>query len=243
MKTILYIHGMGGGEDSRIPAFLNDWFGENQPDIRVIVRTYDFHPERAAAQIDAWYAELQPDLVIGESLGSVHAIALYGRLNPGHQTAAAPLLLVSPALNAPKFLYALRTLAHIPAARKLLQRINKPREGRRQALDFAPETLGAWGAYRLSRQPLKQGDPGLGGAFPEGSLSRLLRSQGHPAQTPAPVYAFFGRRDHYRRSGVVSLKQWRRTFGPGTYALYDGTHFMEETYLRELLIPAIRERI
>ena len=60
---------------------------------------------------------------------------------------------------------------------------------------------------------------------------------------PAPTYAFFGRRDHYRRSGVVSLRQWRRTFGPGTYALYDGTHFMEEPYLRELLIPAILERI
>ena len=226
MKTILYIHGMGGGEDSRIPSILNDWFGANRQDIRVIVRTYDFHPDRAAAQVDAWYAELQPDLVIGESLGSVHALALLARRSSGGmhpQTVAPPsssnalpafpLLLVSPALNAPKFLYALRGIARIPAARKLLQRIYKPREGRRQVLDFAPETLSAWGAWRPLRQSLK------------------------------PVYAFFGRRDHYRRSGVVSLRQWRRTFGPGTYALYDGTHFMEETYLRELLIPAILERI
>ena len=79
MKTILYIHGMGGGEDSRIPAFLNDWFGAQRPDIRVVVRTYDFHPDRAAAQIDAWYAEVQPDLVIGESMGAVHALALLTR--------------------------------------------------------------------------------------------------------------------------------------------------------------------
>ena len=273
MKTVLYIHGMGGGQDSRIPSILNDWFGATQPDIRVVVRTYDFHPERAAAQIDAWYAELQPDLVIGESLGSVHALALLARRSSGADGAttlrgcrdvapsggmhpqtvappsssgalpAFPLLLVSPALNAPKFLYALRGIARIPAARKLLQRIYKPREGRRQALDFMPETLRAWGVYRRFLQSFKPGDPGLGGAFPEGSLSLLLRDQGQAARTPAPVYAFFGRRDHYRRSGVVSLRQWRRTFGPGTYALYDGTHFMEETYLRELLIPAIRERI
>ena len=83
MKTILYIHGMGGGEDSRIPAFLNDWFGAMRPDIRVVVRTYDFHPDRAAAQIDAWYEELQPALVIGESLGANHALALYNRRFPG----------------------------------------------------------------------------------------------------------------------------------------------------------------
>ena len=79
MKTILYIHGMGGGEDSRIPSVLNEWFRKRRKDIRVVVRTYDFHPDRAAAQIDGWYEELLPDLVIGESLGAVHALALYGR--------------------------------------------------------------------------------------------------------------------------------------------------------------------
>ena len=61
--------------------------------------------------------------------------------------------------------------------------------------------------------------------------------------TPKPIYAFFGRRDHYRRTGVVSVKKWRRTIGPGTYTIYDGTHYMEEAYLRELLIPAILERL
>ena len=217
MKTILYIHGMGGGEDSRIPAFLNDKFRTQHPDIRVVVRTYDFHPDRAAAQIDAWFEELQPALVIGESLGANHALALYGRKYPGCGAAAPqsvpPLLLVSPALNAPKFLYAMRGPARIPLVHNWLSRCFKPREGRRQAIDFAPETLTAWGAYRIAG-----------------------RSHG-------PIYAFFGRRDHYRRWGVVSVKKWRRTFGPGTYAIYDGTHYMEEAYLRKLLIPAILQRI
>ena len=106
MKTILYIHGMGGGADSRIPSVLNGWFRKHRRDIRVVVRTYDFHPDRAAEQIRAWYEELQPALVIGESLGANHALALQPRV---------PLLLVSPALNAPRFLYAPTTPSRFTA--------------------------------------------------------------------------------------------------------------------------------
>lgn len=224
MKTILYIHGMGGGADSRIPSVLNGWFRKHRRDIRVVVRTYDFHPDRAAEQIRAWYEELQPALVIGESLGANHALALQPRV---------PLLLVSPALNAPRFLYALRVATRIPAVHRWLNRIYKPREGKRQALDFSPETLAAWGAYRNVANAC--------------SKTAAATSDGAPAQVQAQEqskpYAFFGRRDHYRRYGVVSVKKWRRTFGPGTFEIYDGTHFMEETYLRRRLIPAILERI
>jgi pimeloyl-ACP methyl ester carboxylesterase len=279
MKTILYIHGMGGGADSRIPSVLNGWFRKHRRDIRVVVRTYDFHPDRAAEQIRAWYEELQPALVIGESLGANHALALYGRRSPGcgatalrgsresdpsggmlprsaaspqPANALPPLLLVSPALNAPKFLYALRLATRIPAVHRWINRIYKPREGRRQALDFAPDTLAAWGAYRnvadfaiANGRPQEPGHPGPEGAFPEGSKSPHLQGQGAPAlkEEQSKPYAFFGRRDHYRRYGVVSVKKWRRTFGPGTFEIYDGTHFMEETYLRRRLIPAILERI
>ena len=45
MKTkVLYIHGMGGGGDSRIPAILKSSLTEAD----VVVRTYDFDPEKAA---------------------------------------------------------------------------------------------------------------------------------------------------------------------------------------------------
>ena len=46
MKTILYIHGMGGGGDSRIPRLLRERF--EGTDLRCIVRTYDFDPETGA---------------------------------------------------------------------------------------------------------------------------------------------------------------------------------------------------
>ena len=46
--TILYIHGMGGGVDSRIPSILNEHINEyvHDPDIRIdiVVRTYDIDP-------------------------------------------------------------------------------------------------------------------------------------------------------------------------------------------------------
>ncbi len=87
MINVLYIHGMGGGGDSRIPSILNDSL--SSMGIRVIVRTYDFDPDIAQDQISSWADELKPELVIGESLGAVHAIRIKG----------VPHILISPELN------------------------------------------------------------------------------------------------------------------------------------------------
>ena len=43
-KTILYIHGMGGGADSRIPSILRECLPSR---LQVVVRTYDFDPVTA----------------------------------------------------------------------------------------------------------------------------------------------------------------------------------------------------
>ena len=95
--VILYVHGMGGGGDSRIPSILKDNLG---PDFEVIIRTYDFDPEIAQGQLAAWAEEVRPELVIGESMGATHAIALRGY----------PHLFVSPSLNAPRYFIALAWL-------------------------------------------------------------------------------------------------------------------------------------
>ena len=42
MVNILYIHGMGGGGDSRIPAILRETLSEKG--VNVVGRTYDFDP-------------------------------------------------------------------------------------------------------------------------------------------------------------------------------------------------------
>lgn len=201
--TILYVHGMGGGGDSRIPSILKELLG---PGFEVVIRTYDFDPEVARGQISAWASEICPDLVIGESMGATHAVALKG----------VPHLFVSPSLNAPLFFNVLSSLAVIPGVTKFFDWYYKPKEGDRQKLHFDRKTLKKWKGVRreaLINTPLN------------GSKDYF--------------HAFFGTRDKFRRSGVVLVRTWKKYFGEGSWTMYDGSHFMEEEYIRTLLVPAI----
>ncbi|MGM9737853.1 MAG: hypothetical protein ACI3ZT_05510 [Candidatus Cryptobacteroides sp.] len=149
--TILYIHGMGGGTDSRIPSFLNEHIGEFVPDdvlINVIVRTYDIDPDLAFPEIRKWFGELEPNLVIGESLGSLHALRLTG----------VPHLFVSPAIGAARWMSA---VSHIPGAAWVMRRLYQPYSPERQTLDFTKEILSHYSGIReeaLSHSPLKGGN-------------------------------------------------------------------------------------
>lgn len=99
---------MGGGSDSRIPSILAEALSPLGAE--VVVRTYDFNPETGHEQIKSWVKELSPALIIGESLGAVHAIRVRG----------IPHVLISPAINAPVFLRFLSFLTWIPGITFLL---------------------------------------------------------------------------------------------------------------------------
>ena len=198
---LLYIHGMGGGADSRIPSILK----EAMPDVSVTVRTYDFDPEIAALQIESWVTEICPDLVVGESLGAIQTIRIKG----------IPHLLVSPSLNAPLYLGYLAWLAYVPGMTWLLDRIYKPRSGERQPLHFTFDVLNKYREHR-----------------------RLAIKNTTKSGSKDYFYAFFGSRDHYRKSGIVSLRTWKKYFGD-CFEVYDGTHFMEEEYVLSVLVPKI----
>lgn len=211
--NILYIHGMGGGGDSRIPSILKENIDRYIPEgsgwhISITVRTYDFDPEKARRQIDSWVEELHPVMILGESLGSLNAIRIKG----------LPHILVSPSLNAPQYLGYCAPLAIVPGVTPLLDRIYRPREGDRQKLHFKYTTLRKYIEHRrtaLANSPLR------------GSSDYF--------------YAFFGEHDHYRKSGIVSIRTWVRYFGKDSYATYPGTHFMEEEFILTMLIPKIIE--
>lgn len=202
--TILYIHGMGGGRDSRIPSILHEYFSG------VVVRTYDFDPFIAQAQISSWIDELKPRLIMGESLGANHALSLR-RSYP-----SIPIILVSPALNAPMALEWLAGLALIPGVTGMLDKKFKPRPGERQKLHFTFSAMRKW---------------------------RGLRTKVLGDYDKSRIFAFFGTRDHYRRSGIVSLRLWKRKFPADSFALYDGTHFMEEEYVRTILVQKIHSTL
>ena len=196
---------MGGGGDSRIPSSRKDNLG---PDFEVLIRTDNFDPEVAHAQLAEWASEVRPDLVIGESMGATHAIALRGY----------PHLFVSPSLGAPRYFVALSWLTLIPGVTPLFDKIYLPRPGDRQKLHFTYNPLRKWGRV----------------------LGDALRNTPRNGSKDY-FHAFFGTRDHYRRSGVVSIRTWKKYFGDGTWTLYDGTHFMEYEYVLSLLIPKIHE--
>lgn len=203
MDNILYIHGMGGGGDSRIPGILHDALAPYG--LNVVVRTYSFDPESAAEQIRKWIEELQPALVMGESLGANHAIRIKG----------VPHLLVSPSLNAPLYLGYLSWLALIPGVTWMFDRLYRPKEGDRQKLHFTFKVLRKYCSHR---------EAALANSTAKGSKDYF--------------HAYIGTRDHYRRSGIVSLRTWKKYFGE-TYTIYDGTHFTEEEYIYSLIVPDI----
>ena len=206
MRNVLYIHGMGGGGDSRIPSILSEILASEGID--VIVRTYDFDPEVGAGQIAGWVREFQPELVIGESLGALQAMRVPGVAH----------MYVSPALNSALYFEPLAWLTLIPGVTIFFDNFYRPKEGDRQPLHFTFSTL------RKNRRLRKEA---LAASAADGGKNMNL--------------AFFGTRDHYRRSGVVSVRSWRRLFGKDSYVMYDGTHFMEEEYVRSMLVPAIIE--
>jgi len=199
MLKLLYIHGMGGGADSRIPSILSE---ELKPyGVEVVCRTYDFDPEKGASQIAEWVGELKPSLIVGESLGALHALRLRG----------LPVLLVSPALNAPYYFSVLSWLTFIPGVTAIYDRMYRPAEGDRQKLHLTPGVLSKYMVHR-----------------------RLALSGFDLSDAQYRVYAFFGTRDHYRRSGIVSIRTWKKHFSD-SFSIYEGTHFMEEEHVRGML--------
>ena len=205
MINILYIHGMGGGGDSRIPSILSEELASYG--VAVVVRTYDFDPDVASKQISSWVDEVGPLLIVGESLGSLHALRIKD----------LPHLFVSPALNTPFYFEFLAWLSLIPGVTRIFDRIYRPREGDRQSLHFCFSILRKYRSHRKAALS---------------SLSDLGAGE--------CCHAFFGTRDHYRKNGIVSVRTWKKYFGE-TYTLYDGTHFMEEEYVRTLLRDKVLE--
>ena len=195
---------MGGGADSRIPSILQECLP-----YPVIVRTYDFDPEIAAGQISDWVEEIHPSLIIGESLGSLHALRFYD----------IPLVFVSPALNTPFYFEALAWMSLLPGVTQYFDRIYRPRNGDRQKLHFTHKVLRKYRAHRKA------------------AIHKRLEYSHQ-----SPVFAFFGTDDHYRKSGIVSIKTWKKHFGD-TFAVYKGTHFMEEEFVRTLLVNKVLEML
>lgn len=207
---IFYCHGMGGGEDSRIPAILKAHYAsacyadaDGGPcSVELFVRTYSFDPDTASAQIKAWVSEIRPDLVIGESLGANHAITITG----------VPHLYVSPAMNALRVFSRYSWAALVPGVRLYLNRKFKPSRPGRQKLNFRRSIMKRYGD---------------------------LYRRGLECARKDYSFAFFGLYDHYIKQGIVDIPSWAANYGE--YAVYPGSHYMEQEFIDSMLIPKIDE--
>ena len=126
-----------------------------------------------------------------------------------------PHILISPSLNAPFVLGRLCWLSLIPGVTPLLDRIYRPKEGDRQKLHFT---------YDVLRKYVRHGKTALASSSLYGNDDFF--------------FAFFGTRDHYRRTGIVSVKSWKKYFGEN-FMMYEGTHFTEEEHIFTKVIPMI----
>ena len=128
-----------------------------------------------------------------------------------------PIIFVSPALNAPYYFRFLSWTTFIPGMTAFLDKIYMPRHGDRQKLHF---TFGVLRKYRKHRI----------------EAMKIIRNTSYENQ----VFAFFGTDDHYRKTGIVSVTTWKKHFGD-TFTIYNGTHFMEEEYVRTILADKVHE--
>lgn len=251
-KIVLYIHGMGGGADSRIPSILNDYFSYPIGQLSAETAALGYNPLRgstfASASADNCHPAPQCHFERSEE-------------SPEEPVVSAAVRVVA------------RTYDFDPEV--AAEQIGKWVEELKPDLVIG-ESLGALQAMRIKNVPLLFVSPALNAPFHfqimawlslipgmtllfdriyrprEGDRQKLhftfklLRKyRAHrkiaietalSRKSDQPFYAFFGTRDHYRKYGVVSIRTWKKYFGR-TYNVYDGTHFMEEEPIRHYLIP------
>lgn len=122
---------------------------------------------------------------------------------------SVPVVLVSPALGVPRIMSFFSPLASLPFVAAALDRKYGRNEEGRQRIRFGRKVMSAWKDFV--------------------SLDEVT----------AKPFAFFGSRDTFRRSSVVSVRAFERRFGKDSYMVYEGTHFMEDNNVRNLLVPYI----
>ena len=57
-----------------------------------------------------------------------------------------------------------------------------------------------------------------------------------------PSYAFFGNKDPYRTTDIVSIKEYQRLYGD-SYEMFDGGHCLDVRQIRPKLLPKIVEML
>lgn len=212
--NILFLHGMGGGQKTRMPKQLNKVLSkmnltkDGEPcTLHVICETYDFDPEVATRQIGQWVETYQPVMVISESMGAIHALGIQGM----------PHIYLSPALNYDRGVKMAMPLVAIGEMMGIYY--NKQRGRNNQLIHGDTQLLARF-------QPMIQ------------SYKEAIRRNPNPDAS----YAYFGNKDEFRRAGIVSIKEYKSLFG-NSYEVYEGRHVLDVSNAERVLVPKIVEML
>ena len=72
-KKLVYIHGLGGGKNGRVPKLIKKAFGNN---VDVFAPEIPISPKEAYQFVNDYINKENPDLVIGSSLGAFYTLLL-----------------------------------------------------------------------------------------------------------------------------------------------------------------------
>lgn len=209
---IFYCHGMGGGMDSRIPSVLAQHYAG---------RRFMRGGEECEVEVVWRMYDFDPSVASAQMREWEEEfkpdMVIGESMGANHAISmqcgvGVPHLYVSPAVNAPKFFGRYAWTCWIPGVSLALKWTFRPKRPNRQKMRFRPWVLKKYKALHKKA---------LGNAGKDYS------------------FAFFGTNDHYLKWGVVDIKAWDGAFG--RYAMYPGSHFMEQEFLDSMLIPKINE--
>lgn len=93
---------------------------------------------------------------------------------------------------------------------------------------------------RGARRQKILGDPELVAKFKPMIQSYKEAILNNPQRDPS--YAFFGSKDDFRKTGIVSIKEYQRLYG-NSYEVYDGGHCLDVRQIRPKLLPKIVEML
>ena len=212
--NILYLHGMGGGSTSRMPVRLQQVLSNKH-------FTKDGEPCRLNVVCETY--DFDPEVATNQIAEWVEtyqpALVISESMGAIHALGiqGIPHIWLSPALNYDRG--AEFALPWLSLSNMFGCTYTKQRGANRQEIRGDHELVAKF-------KPMIQ-------SYKEAILNNPQRD---------PSYAFFGDKDPFRKTGIVSIMVYQRLYG-NSYEVYDGGHCLDVRQIRPKLLPKIIEML
>ena len=212
--NILFLHGMGGGGTTKMPKKLNQVLSKMN-------LTKDGEPCTLHVICETY--DFDPEVAtrqIGQWVETYQPVMVISEsMGAIHALGiqGIPHIYLSPALNYDRGVKMAMPLVAI--CEKMGIHYHKQRGRNNQLIHGDTELLARF-------QPMIQ------------SYKEAIRRNPNPDAS----YAYFGKKDEFRRAGIVSIKEYKSLFG-NSYEVYEGRHVLDVSNAERVLVPKIVEML